>query len=334
MQSSSDANLVAIKDSGASVIQGGRPSQEDRYIALAPGSLKSNKNIALYAVFDGHAGATVSDHLRGNLANFIDEALSKSSPHSPETYKSAIQDALDREDEIIDRQNWKDGSTLALVLIDTQQNILVEADLGDSHMVLAEHTRRNKKEENKLKKLDHTLRAHHLVKGKNEWSNERLSVPHKPDDPIEKKRIEDAGGRVNYDTGAARVGALAMTRAMGDTELKMPRVNNLANHNLEDLVGVETGLKPGRRASADLVTNKAHFAVRHLKGECLVLISTDGIGDEKEAELAARTATDLNSQGWPANEIATELAKQAVKRKDPDNCTVIVVILEAPSAAQ
>jgi serine/threonine protein phosphatase PrpC len=149
--------------------------------------------------------------LRKNLASFIDDALSKSSSHSIETYQSAIQEALDREDEIANQRNWKDGSTLALVLIDVQQKILVEADLGDSHMVFAEHTRRNKKEENKLNKLDHSLRAHHLAKGKNEWSVRRLSVPHNPDNPAEKKRIEDAGGEVKYDTGTARVGKFALS---------------------------------------------------------------------------------------------------------------------------
>lgn len=77
-------------------------------------------------------------------------------------------------------------------------------------MVFAENNRRNKKEENKLNKLDHTLRAHHLAKGKNEWSIRRLSVPHAPDDPSEKKRIEDAGGEIKYDTGAARVGEYAL----------------------------------------------------------------------------------------------------------------------------
>jgi serine/threonine protein phosphatase PrpC len=125
-----------------------------------------------------------------------------------------------------------------------------------------------------------------------------------------------------------------MTRAIGDTELKLPRVNNLANHNLTDLDGVETGLKPGRKASADLVTNEAHFDVRHLKGESLIFISTDGIGDEKQAELAARTATDMKSQGRSAQEIATELAKRAGKAPDSDNCAVLVISLEAPNAAQ
>ena len=125
-----------------------------------------------------------------------------------------------------------------------------------------------------------------------------------------------------------------MSRAVGDTELKLPRVNTLASHNLTDLDGVETGLKPGGKASADLVINKAHFDVRHLEGESLVLIFSDGIGEEKDAELAARTATDWKTQGWSAKQIATELAKRAGKAKDSDNCTAIVISLEAPSAIQ
>jgi serine/threonine protein phosphatase PrpC len=125
-----------------------------------------------------------------------------------------------------------------------------------------------------------------------------------------------------------------MTRAIGDTELKLPRVNNLAAHNLTDLDGVETGLKPGRKASADLVINKAHFDVRHLKGESLVFISTDGIGEENDAELAARTATDWKSQGRSADWIASELAHRAGKARGSDNCTVIVIVLEAPNAAK
>lgn len=151
------------------------------------------------------------------MADYIDESLSKASSHTEETYKSAIQDALDRADAIVDQEDWKDGSTLALVLIDMAQRIIVEADLGDSHVVLSLHTKRNKKDENKLNKLDHSLRAHHLAKGKNQWTLERLSEPHSPENPCEKKRIEDAGGEIKYDTGAARVGKQTYTYVESDT---------------------------------------------------------------------------------------------------------------------
>jgi protein phosphatase 2C family protein 2/3 len=125
-----------------------------------------------------------------------------------------------------------------------------------------------------------------------------------------------------------------MARALGDTELKQPRVNRLAGHNLTDLDGVETGLKPGRRASADLVSNKAHFNWRRLQGGSLLFLSSDGIGNEKDAESAARTATTLKMQGHTATQIAEELTKRAGKVQGADNCTVLIVILEAPSGAQ
>lgn len=153
------------------------------------------------------AGATVADHARRSLANYIDEALSKTLSNSQETYQSAIQDAIDREDQDADREDWKDGSTLALALIDTAQRTLIEADIGDSHVVLAEHTKRNKREQHKLNKLDPALRAHNFAKVKNEWNITRLSTPHDPEDPSERKRITDAGGEVKYDsTGTARIG--------------------------------------------------------------------------------------------------------------------------------
>ncbi|KAF9691252.1 hypothetical protein EKO04_010651 [Ascochyta lentis] len=313
--SSTDTNAVQITDVGTSVIQGARPHQEDRFIALQPGSFKSNQDIALFAVFDGHAGANVAEHSRKTLADYIDATLSKTTPHSQETYKAAIQEALDQEDKDADREGWDDGSTLALVLIDTAQKILVEADIGDSHVMLAEHTRRNKKDQNKLNKLDHTLRAHHLAK-------------------VEKKRIEDAGGEVKYDTGTPRVGALAMSRSMGDLDLKLPRVNRLAGHNLTDLDGVETGLKPGRKASADLVINKAHFNVRNLGGESLLFLCSDGIGEARDAEVATQQATRWKSEGRPAKQIAADMASRAGKVKNSDNVTVLVVCLETSIDAQ
>ena len=122
-----------------------------------------------------------------------------------------------------------------------------------------------------------------------------------------------------------------MTRAVGYLELKLPRVNNLAAHNLSDLDGVETGLKPGRKASADLVTNKAHFSTQHLKGESLVFISSDGIGEAHDAELAAKTATDFKNQGLSAKQIADELTRRATKSSNSDNCTVIIISLQAPT---
>jgi protein phosphatase 2C family protein 2/3 len=156
--------------------------------------------------FDYSAGATVAEHAQSRLANHINETLSHTSSKTVETYTSAIQAALDEEDKCIDREDFTGGSTVALALIDTKQRILVDADLGDSHVVLAEHVKRNKKEMMKLNMLDPSLRLHHLGTKKNEWTVTRLSTPHDLDNPSEKRRIEAAGGEIKYDTGVPRIG--------------------------------------------------------------------------------------------------------------------------------
>jgi serine/threonine protein phosphatase PrpC len=109
----------------------------------------------------------------------------------------------------LSREDFTGGSTVALALVDTAQKMLVAANLGDSQVVFAKRLQRNKKEEAKLQKLDQSLRAHHTGKKKGEWEVTRLSISHDPDSPEEKKRIEESGGSVNYDTGVPRVGMLA-----------------------------------------------------------------------------------------------------------------------------
>jgi serine/threonine protein phosphatase PrpC len=126
-------------------------------------------------------------------------------------------------------------------------------------------------------------------------------------------------------------GALNMSRALGDLELKKPRVNRLAAHNLSDLDGVETGVSPGKTATADLVSIEAHFASRTLEGQNLLLICSDGVGDGNDAETATRFATTMKTQGKTAEQIAKEITKRAGKATGADNCTVVVVCLEAES---
>jgi serine/threonine protein phosphatase PrpC len=111
-----------------------------------------------------------------------------------------------------------------------------------------------------------------------------------------------------------------MSRALGDLELKKPRVNRLAAHNLSDLDGVETGVSPGKTA---------HFASRTLEGQNLLLICSDGVGDGNDAETATRFATTMKTQGKTAEQIAKEITKRAGKATGADNCTVVVVCLEA-----
>ena len=66
--------------------------------------------------------------------------------------------------------------------------MLIEANLGDSYALFADCP--DEKDDNW------------------EVEVEVLSRAHEPDDPSEKKRIENAGGEVTYSTGIARIGEL------------------------------------------------------------------------------------------------------------------------------
>ncbi|KAL5117448.1 hypothetical protein ACEQ8H_004613 [Pleosporales sp. CAS-2024a] len=306
---------VHIVDVGVSMILGDRDQQQDRYVAFEPRSLKSRKELALFAIFDGHGGTEAVSHIHMNLIKHLEDHFSSSGKSAgAESYQQAIQRSLKAVDRDISRDDLDGGATVALVLIDTKQNLLVEADLGDSHIIYGARS-------DNCGSLDG-------AKSKDSWDVEVLSKEHVPDAPEEKKRIEEAGGEINYTTGTARIGAVSMARALGDHEYKKPRVNRLAGHDLSDLPGVETGVKPGATVTHDLVSNKAHFSTRHLSGQSIVMLASDGVGDAKEAYDDAREAVNLWSEGMNLKEIAETITERAGKTNNADNCTVLMIALD------
>jgi serine/threonine protein phosphatase PrpC len=255
-------------------------------------------------------GAEAVSHVEQHLHKHIEQHLIGSSAAE---YKHAIQYALKDLDRDLDRDNLHGGSTVSLVLIDTKQNLLIEADLGDSHVFFADHEPRSPQS---------------LSPESPTRVDSGSSAANGPDSPSEKKRIEDSGGEVNYRSGIARIGGVSMSRALGDLEYKKPRVNRLAGHNLADLGVVETGLAPGRTAIYDLVSNTANFAVRQLNGQSLILLASDGVGDAKDAEEVTRLAVSRWQQGTEAKEIAEEITRREGKVQGADNCTVVVIVLD------
>jgi len=317
---------VNIVDVGVSRILGSRVDQEDRYITLTPGSLKSRKDLALFAVYDGHGGAETVNHVQQNLATHLEAHFSiKPKASTPEEYKGAIQLALKAVDRELDIAGASGGSTVALALIDTKQGLLIEADLGDSHIVFADHQPQSPVSTESGNGNGYGSRNGSIAA--TGWDIERLSVEHAPASPEERRRVEAAGGKINYATGIARIGGVSMSRALGDIDYKLPRINRLAGHDLSDL-GVETGVAAGRTVTQDLVSNKAHFSVRNLNGQSLILLASDGVGDAQDAEEVTRLAVERCQQGVEAKEIAEELTRREGKMQGADNCTVVVVVLD------
>ncbi|KAI6876311.1 hypothetical protein KC343_g4419 [Hortaea werneckii] len=164
------------------------------------------------------------------------------------------------------------------------------------------------------------------------WNVSRLSVLQTPSSTMERARIEDAGGEINYTYGSARVGGLAISRALGDMSFKQPEIGEISHslQSIDDLEG-ETGVQKNSVVTADLVSNEAHTTARHLKGRNVLLLASDGIGEPSDAEGAARHAAKCWEQGMSAHQIAQDLGRQAMRLPAPDNCTIVLVFIDADS---
>jgi len=181
---------------GLASMQGWRIEMEDAHCAVMglPGSLKE---WAFFAVFDGHAGERVSSHCADNLLETIiqTEQFSRYANEedvSIEEIKKGIRDGFllldDKMRTIPEMASGEDksGSTAVCVLISPTH--LYIANCGDSRAVMCRN-------------------------GRVSFSTQ----DHKPINPAEKERIQNAGGSVMIQ----RVnGSLAVSRALGDYEYK------------------------------------------------------------------------------------------------------------------
>ncbi|GAB6029383.1 Protein phosphatase 1B [Chamberlinius hualienensis] len=185
-------------------MQGWRIEMEDAHSAVL-GLPHGLKDWSFFGVFDGHAGARVSTHCAENLLESITDGeefrnsatlCDKTDAYEKaavDTVKSGIRDGFLRLDEkmrqIPEMQSGEDksGSTAVCTLVSPHH--LFIANCGDSRAVLS--------------------RDKHPVFS---------TLDHKPMNPVEKERIQNAGGSVMIQ----RVnGSLAVSRALGDFEYKM-----------------------------------------------------------------------------------------------------------------
>ena len=110
---------------------------------------------------------------------------------SSHQYQEALKNALkDQDAALLATGMSHQGSTAAIALLDAARGLLVSADLGDSHVVLA-----NRQPDERLG-----------------WNVSRLSVLQNPSSTVEQGRIEDAGGEINHTYGTARIGVFLFKR--------------------------------------------------------------------------------------------------------------------------
>ncbi|XP_051169260.1 probable protein phosphatase 2C T23F11.1 [Leptopilina boulardi] len=169
---------------GSSSMQGWRVSMEDSHVHIL--SLPDDPGTAFFGVYDGHGGAAISQHISKHLHEYITNRIEYQNGNiSLAIQKAFLELDKDMQHESILREKQA-GSTAITLLI--KDNILYSANAGDSRAVAC-------------------VRGHSVP----------LSLDHKPNLVLEKKRIEAAGGWVEL----GRVNRhLALSRAFGDFMFK------------------------------------------------------------------------------------------------------------------
>jgi serine/threonine protein phosphatase PrpC len=173
-------------------IKGRRESNEDRHNIILNINQLNDKllPINLLTIFDGHGGTYVSEYLEKYLPLYYCNSKLKlpfSKKYHEETFKN-LQERI-----IKNKNGHRSGSTCLLNIMYKYENELFMniVNLGDCRMVIVY----------------------------NNGSFKQVTVDHKPDDKIEKKRLKNMGGEIYKDSeGTYRIGDLSLSRAFGDED--------------------------------------------------------------------------------------------------------------------
>ncbi|CBZ50621.1 putative protein phosphatase 2C [Neospora caninum Liverpool] len=250
----------------------------------------------LYGVFDGHGpgGHLVANFVQWHLPNIIHEYMVTSDPKVA-LHRAFVQvnSMLKDASEAQKFDSASSGSTASVVLHRRQERKLFFAHVGDSRVVLARRNQQGR-----------------LVA-------DCVTKDHKPDDPVERARIERNGGEVRRPTGhiphrvflkGKNYPGLAMSRSIGDS------------------MGHCAGVTPEPDVSdIDLLEDRDE----------VVIMCTDGVWEfmtpDEVVEIVSRYSI------YQADEAAEELSREAWKRwleqdgHSVDDITVQIIHLFPPT---
>jgi len=285
---------------GLSSMQGWRIEMEDAHSAII-GIPEVGENISWFAVFDGHAGSRVSAHCSTHLLESISsmddfkESLKKehqlSEDELMEKVKGGIMSGFLELDEklrkIPEVANGEDKSGTTAVCVLITEKCVIFSNCGDSRGVLSGKTGSG----NDASASRPTL----------------ATLDHKPSNPPERERIQNAGGNVMIQ----RVnGSLAVSRALGDFEYK----------NVE-----------GKGPKEQLVSPEPEFYMKLRESEIdeFLVLACDGVWDVMTNEeivsfvsARMRVTDDLEA-------IANEVIDTCLHKGSRDNMSIIIIAFPA-----
>jgi len=283
--------------SGAFAEKGKGKEQIEDYVVdkakLPVNLLGETASCFFFGVFDGHGGHTCAEYTFNHLAKNVmarlrdrakgtsDEvalktALSggfKQTEHNFLQYARGIQDC-----------SGTTACTMTVFGPDEQMRLrLFLANLGDSRAVL----------------------------GKSDGTAVRLTEDHKPNLPLEKKRIDANGGSVAEVKGVWRVilpakkqktsaiVGLAVSRALGDKDFKGP----------------------------DMVSAEPEISIHEIDWDAdeFVVLATDGIWDVMSDKEVVRMVQTSLREGVTQEKTAEALVKRADEKGSPDDRSAVIV---------
>ena len=249
-------------------IKGRRKSNEDRHniILNINGDNSDLNNINFFGIYDGHGGTWVSKYLKKNIPNYyLDKKFSP--PFSQEYHQKVFQ--LIQSQLLKNTLGYSNGSTCLLNLMYKYENTIHMniINLGDSRLSIV------------------------YTNG----TSSAITRDHKPDDSIEKSRIEKMGGNIYKDSeSVVRIGDLSLSRAFGDGD-NAPYISQ----------------KP------DVFYKKITLDTKY------IIMGCDGLWDVINSEEIGQIINTITKSN-PEN-LAVELANLAVVKGSTDNISIIVI---------
>lgn len=240
--------------------------------------IAKDKHMAFYGVYDGHGGS--------EAAKIAGSSLHKSivlhDDFSEGDYEKAIFEGYKETDQAILKRSrmegWRSGATAACCLLINRT--LYTANLGDTEIVLGRK----------------------IANGS--YQPITLSQKHKPEDSSERARVQEAGGSVFL----GRVqGVLAVSRAFGDPEFKVP-----LNDSTKDFVSSDPAIE------TFAITDDDEF----------LIIACDGLWDvatyPEVVDFIAKRKPTMSPTA-----ISKELVIEAIRnRRSQDNVSIVIVFLK------
>lgn len=249
-------------------ITGRRISNEDEHTIFTniTNTDENINDINIFGIYDGHGGDKISKYLSDKMPNYY---LNKNNkyPFNKKYHEDVFKDLQNKILKL--KEGNISGSTCLLNIMYKYDDELHfnTVNLGDSRLVIIYKTGFCK----------------------------QITIDHKPDDEIEKTRIEKIGGDVYKDSeGVFRIGDLSLSRAFGDGD-NAPYISQIPD------------------VFYSKITSKTKY----------IVMACDGLWDVIENKELFELLENYKKNN--VKNLAVNLANEALKKKSYDNISIIII---------